>query len=123
VLLQTPEKIVETAKKHDKARPELADALRQLAISPNFAGLGGALSSKPFGEGTVYHGTQLLMASGDMNKPSATFIDLSAKVIFELPPFSAKDSSGRPLTGNVILHSRYSPVDDFSNWRTGANLY
>lgn len=123
VLLQTSEKVIETAKKHEKSRPELADALRQLALSPQFDGLGGALSSKPYGGGTVYHGRQMLMANDDMRQPSAAFFDMDAMEAFTLPPFSAKDSSGRPLGGNVILHSRYSPFDDFSNWRTGANLY
>ena len=118
VPLQSAEKLIETAKRHEKSRHELAEVLRALATSDEFAGLGGALSSKPYGEGTAYHGLQVLMANDDMRNPSATFLDLQNKEIFPLPAFSRKDASGRSLIGNALVQSRYASDASLSNWRT-----
>lgn len=124
VKLQNGTKIVEAAAKHEKSsRCDLADALRKLPLWSEFAGLGGALSSKPYGEGTVYHGSQIMMCSDDMSRASASIIDLALGSRCDVPPFSTKDASGRKLKGNVILQSRYSPHPHFINWRTGDKLY
>lgn len=121
VTLHTRAKLIEKAKKHQKSRPDLAEALTGLATSPQFADhLGGPLASKPYGEGTIYHGQRMLMIQENMLDPTATFLDPENKEIYHLPPFTRTDAAKRQLEGNVILQSRYAPHADLSNWRTGA---
>lgn len=119
VLLQPPSELEARAKRLAKSHPDLSATLIELSHYEQMkARLAGPLTSKPVGEGTIFHGSQVFMIDADMADPVGAVVDLANNASMRLPPFSTRDAAGRALAGNVILQSRYGRDPLLSNWTT-----